>query len=439
VGADSAGAPASGLAWFAPEGTLGYLRLLGQRPVLVLWLAQSLSVLGDRLYALAVWWVVYQSTGSASLTGLVAVAESVPYIVLGTAGRRVVARFSTFGRLAWVDAARAAAAVALPFLWSPDARGIALLLVGVLLLGTLGALFDPNLGALVPDLVEPEKVQQITGLLDLTGRIARIAGPASIGLLLLLVSEVQLFALNGVTFAVSAVALGWLARRYAMAAGGGAVERPGKARSAVRAWPVVQAHPRVGLAVGLHGVALFCSAVTAVGMPALLATQYGAGAAVYGLVTAAVGVGALLGNPLASNRRSGGWLGVYCGAWAVQGVATACMGLVLHLPALMLLALVTGLVTPATSVTLRAHLGAFAPSERLRLMSVDQTVIRTGGTVGMLLLPFLVDASPRGAFVAGGVMVAGSALAALLASSRLLRPDAALPVPATRGRAMAAE
>ncbi|MCJ1679347.1 MFS transporter [Streptomyces sp. APSN-46.1] len=410
---------------------MGYLTLLRQRPVLVLWLAQSLSVLGDRLYALAVMWVVYAATGSASLMGMVAVAESLPYIVLGTLGRRLVSRFSSYRALAWVDGARAAVAVALPFLWSPDARGIVLLLAGVLLLGTLGALFDPNLGALVPDLVEPERVQQITGLLDLTGRIARIAGPASIGLLLLFVSEVQLFALNGATFGVSAVVLRWLARRNATAAGP-PVERPGgRARSSVRAWPVLREHPRVGLAIGLHGVALYCSAVTAIGMPALLATRYGAGAAVYGLVTAAMGIGALLGNPLASNRRSGGWLTVYCGAWAVQGAATACMGLVLDLPALLLLSLLTGSVTPATSVTLRAHLGAFAPTERLRLMSVDQTVIRTGGTAGMLLLPLLVDASPRGAFFAGGLMVTGTALGALLAATRLRRRDAALPALST--------
>ncbi|MFJ9644575.1 GNAT family N-acetyltransferase [Streptomyces sp. NPDC101206] len=138
----------------------------------------------------------------------------------------------------------------------------------------------------------------------------------------------------------------------------------------------------------------------------------------YGLVTAAVGVGALFGNPLASNRHSGGWLTVYCGAWALQGAATACMGLVLDLPALLLLALLAGTVTPATSITLCAHLAAFAPAERLRLMSVDQTIIRTGGTAGMLVLPLLVDASPRGAFVAGGVMVTGTALGTLPAASR---------------------
>ncbi|MFD8978472.1 MFS transporter [Streptomyces sp. NPDC059564] len=176
-----------------------HLRLLRRRPVLVLWLAQSLSVLGDRLYVLAVMWVVYAATDSASLMGLVAGAESLPYVTLGTVGRRLVSRFSSYRALAWVDGARAAVAVALPFLWSPDARGIALLLAGVLLLGTLGALFDPNLAALVPDLVEADQVQQINGLLDLTGRIARIAGSADISLLLLFVSEVQLFTLNGAT------------------------------------------------------------------------------------------------------------------------------------------------------------------------------------------------------------------------------------------------
>ncbi|MEU4419280.1 hypothetical protein AB0F81_01540 [Actinoplanes sp. NPDC024001] len=79
---------------------MGYLGLLRQRPVLVLWSSAMLSVLGNRLYGLAVMWVVYASTGSAAMMGLVAVIESVPYIVIGTFGRRLIARFSSFGALA---------------------------------------------------------------------------------------------------------------------------------------------------------------------------------------------------------------------------------------------------------------------------------------------------------------------------------------------------
>ncbi|MFI2077651.1 hypothetical protein [Streptomyces triculaminicus] len=43
---------------------------------------------------------------------------------------------------------------------------------------------DPNLGALVPELVEPDEVQHVSGLFDLTTRIAAVAGPGSVGALL---------------------------------------------------------------------------------------------------------------------------------------------------------------------------------------------------------------------------------------------------------------
>jgi hypothetical protein len=57
-----------------------------------------LSVLGDRLYGLAVMWVVYEATGSASMMGLVAVVESLPYILIGSFGRNLICRFASFGR-----------------------------------------------------------------------------------------------------------------------------------------------------------------------------------------------------------------------------------------------------------------------------------------------------------------------------------------------------
>jgi hypothetical protein len=56
-------------------------------------------------------------------------------------------------------------------------------------------------------------------------------------------------------------------------------------------------------------------------------------------------------------------------------------------------------------------------------MTVDQTTIRSAGTFGMLVFPFVVDASPRGAFTAAGVIVIVAASAALLAGVRL-QPDA---------------
>jgi hypothetical protein len=78
-------------------------------------------------------WVVYAATGSASLMGLAAVVESLPYILIGTFGRGLMARFSSFGRLAWIDAGRTVVACAIPLLWTPDRTGLIVLLALVAL------------------------------------------------------------------------------------------------------------------------------------------------------------------------------------------------------------------------------------------------------------------------------------------------------------------
>lgn len=387
--------------------SVAYLGLLRHRPVLVLWLSTTLSVLGDRLYQLAVMWVVYETTGSSVWMGIAAVVESLPYTVLGTVGRRFVARFASFGRLGWLDAGRAVVGCAVPLLWVPGDRGLVVLLVLVFLLGALGALFDPNLSSQVPGLVKPAEVHSATALLDLTFRITAIAGPGSVGLILLAVSEVQLFALDGATFAVSAVAMWWLrsyARRTAVAVPVAAGAEPAAA-TAPAALPVLRREPEVAMAIGLHGLGFYVAAVSTVGLPPLLAVELGQGAGGYGLVLAATGVGSLIGNFVIGSIRPRRWLVVYCAAWMVTGLSMVGYGAARSLPLVITVAVVSGLIAPTAAVTLRARLSQFAPPVRLRLLTVDQTVIRTAGTVGFLTLPLLVDAAPAGAFTGAGLLL----------------------------------
>ncbi|MGH8902514.1 MAG: MFS transporter, partial [Egibacteraceae bacterium] len=347
----------------------------------------------------------------------------------GVFGRRVLARFASLGALAWVDLVRAAAVGALPLLWHADAGGVTALLIVAAVLGVLGAVFDPNLGALVPELVERERVQQVTGLLDLTGRIARIAGPGSAGALLLVLPEIHLYTVDAVTFVVSAVALGWLRRSATGQAAAPARERYQGCPPLPRALPLLRRNPQVTLAIGVHGVGLFCAAASAIGMPILLSVQLHAGAGGYGLVTAAAGFGALLGNPLAGHLRVvRRFPYAYCASWAMSGLALAALGLVDTLPAVMVVAVLGGLCAPVAAVSMSTHMArCFVPVERLRLIAIDQTVIRAAGTAGMLLVPPLVAADPPSAFTAAGVATAAAGLFALACSARLARTAAAEP------------
>lgn len=405
-----------------------YLRLLRQRAVFLLWSAQTLSVLGDRLYALAVMWLVWQVTGSAALMGLVAVVESVPYVVVGAVGRRFLGRFACLRALAWVDLARAAVVGALPLLWRVGIDEVAALLAVAGVLGALGALFEPNLGALVPELVEREQAQHVTALLDLTGRIARVAGPGSAGLLLIVLPPVHLYTLDAITFAVSAAVLSWLASRTRRGSDADAAGDAIACAPLPRAAPLLRLHPQVTLAIGVHGVGLFFSVVSAIGVPVLLATRLHTGAGGYGLVMAAAGLGALLGNLAAGHlRAAGAFPYAYCAAWAVNGLALAAVGFADSLPTIMVMAAVGGLCAPIAAVAMGTHLArGFVPVERLRLMATDQTVIRAAGTCGMLLVPPLVAADPAAAFVVSGLAICGTALLAVagarLASARAV-PD----------------
>lgn len=399
---------------------MGYVRLLRSRNVALLASAQTLSVLGDRLYALAVMWLVWQATGSAALMGLVAVVESVPYVVVGSCGGRLLGRFASLRALAWVDAARAVVVGSLPLLWGEGSVDVAALLTVAAVLGLFGAVFDPNLGALVPELVAAEDVQQVTGLLDMSARIARIAGPGSAGLLLLVVPEVHLYTIDAVSFMVSAAALGLLARGAAPAHRAAWRERR---KPLPRAWPLLRAHPQVLLAIGVHGAGLFFAATSAIGLPVLLATRLQVGAGAYGLVMAAAGVGALAGNVAAGHLRVlMRFPYVYCAAWAVSGLVVAATGLAATLPLVLALASVGGACAPLAGVALSMHLGArFVGTDRLRLIATDLTVIRAAGLTGMVVVPPFVTAAPAAAFLAGGMSTAAAALLGLVASVRLAR------------------
>ncbi|MEV0976552.1 MFS transporter [Streptomyces sp. NPDC049915] len=401
---------------------MGYVRLLRRRRVLALWGAQALSVFGDRLYAMAIMWLAWERSGAGAM-GLVAVAESVPYIVMGTLGRRIMDRFASLRALAGVDAVRVGLVAALPWAWS--VFGTPGMLTVAALLGLAGAVFDPNLGALVPDLVEPDEVQAVNGLMDLTGRIARIAGPGAAGALLALVPQSALFLIDAATFGVSAWVLAALGRSAAHAARG-PVPPSGTVRLGARS--LLRTHPATGAAIAVHGAGIFAQAV-AMATPALLATQLHAGAGAYGLVLAVTGAGALVGNLIAGNMRLPARLPVvYCLVWAASGLLLAVTGAAGNMPVLLAISAASGFVAPFCGVTMQTHLAGFPPAARRRLMAVDLTLIRTAGTTSLLAIPVIAAASPVAAFWAGGLATVAVSCAGAGAAWWWSRDRGALPV-----------
>ncbi|WP_436889487.1 MFS transporter [Nocardiopsis dassonvillei] len=446
-----------------------------------LWAAQLVAVVGGRLYALAVMWLVWQATESAFLMGLVAVLESVPYILMGAFGWRLTARLATWGRLALVQLAYAAVVAAVPVAWAlldswagtaqaADAAAhlrVVLLLSVALLVGTASSLLEPLLPALAPSLVDADRVRPLMGLLDLAGRLARILGPGAAGALLLVVDEVGFYGATAVGFLVSAAVIAALGRgparprrRNGPAAGTGSrtplpvpshqlpppppsrvsqprAPGPRPSRSPVPPRPIrpgataagwrilVRSHPSVAVAVVLNGAGQLAGTASAVGLPILLTTVHGEGLAVYGALTALAAAGAVAGNLAVGNLRPRGpWLPVFCGAWAVAGVLLAAMGLAPTVGLLAVVMLLSGAAMPWASVTLQVSIAdRFPVAERVAVLSAHHMVVRLCGTAGMLVVPLLVAADPPTGLALTGLALVAAALAAGALGRRI--PEAA--------------
>ncbi|MGJ5894511.1 MFS transporter [Streptomyces niveiscabiei] len=403
---------------------MSYVSLLRQRPVLVLWLAETLSVFGDRFFTIALAWTAWQRSGAVAM-GLVVVVESVPHLLIGTFGRKLVAKFAAFRALAAVEAVQILIVGAMPWLW--QSLGLSGVLVVIVMIGTCDALTGPSLSALVPGLVSKDQVRPVTGLMDISNRLTWFLGPGSAAVLLAFMPAEELFLLDAVTFAVSATAFAWLGRTAApwpTAAGKSPRQdpEPVTATQAPKALAVLRAHPRIGCALALSGVGEFFSTVLTIGIPIWLTSQLHAGAGAYAVVLSAMGIGAVVGNLLTGNvALPGRFPGAYCLVWTVRGLLLAAFALSSSLSEVVAITATASALVPLTSISLNAEIGGLPGPERLRLFTADSIKLHVASMSSMLLLPALLERAPRASFAAGGALTSAAGLLAWVAARALAR------------------
>jgi len=412
------------------EAGVRVLRLL-RRPIpLAIWGGQVLSVTGDRLYAMAVLWLVLQLTGSAKLMAAVSLAESVPSALAGFLGAGLITRSKQLRAMILLDLASAAFVVVVPVTYLLGLRSVLLLCGIAAILSSLEALFGPALQSVLPDVVPAADIQPMIALTDSTDRLARIAGPGSAGLLLLLIPEIDLFTVDAATFLVSAAALLVVARGLRAAAPdpAGPVQQPTRLLDGIRE---VLSRPalRVGLAV--RGSCNLAWSAFTIGLPFELAHRLHAGLASYGLVLGAFGLGNLIGNLLSGSRRVGGHLMVvYCLSWSLAG--TGLLGLAAA-PSLALAVLATvwmGIFTPVANVSMDTYIARVIPADRLaRVYALQRVTVAAASALGVFAVAAGINATSGPAVIAmaGAWMLLAGLIALIRIGRAAKRPHHRLP------------
>lgn len=316
-----------------------YWRLLQERIPRALMLGQTTSAIGNRLYQMAIFWIIWRLSDSTALAGYSAIIAGAVSILGGVIVSAVVDRCDRL-RLAWrVDVLRFVIAFTLPVADFLHVLSVGVVYAVVALMAGLAAFFDPVYEAALPSLIEPAKLSSFMGLMDIPARIARVAGPGMAGFLLAVMPITAFFSLDAGTFAVSAFCI-WRVQRW-----GRVVNREERSRAVqhVRSMPMnerrgrlsdlrqslvtLQRDPVMARIVILDGLGNVLFPVFTLGTMVLSKEVLHAGAAGYGWLIAAYGIGGIAGNALAGRSLPVRWrIGLALSGWGGIGLCFLSIG-----------------------------------------------------------------------------------------------------------------
>ena len=170
-----------------------------------LWIAQVVSQLGDWFNAVAVYALLLDLTGSATLVAAMMVVQLLPLALVGPIAGAVVDRMSRRSLMIAADLARAVLFAGLVAVRSADQIWIAFLLVTLGVIAT--AFFEPARTAMLPDVVPREHLITANALSAATWAVMLAVGASVGGAVTVMVGRDAAFICNGMSFLASALAL----------------------------------------------------------------------------------------------------------------------------------------------------------------------------------------------------------------------------------------
>jgi MFS family permease len=392
-------------------------------PFRKLWVATTLSFFGDFFSYIALAWLVLQLTGSSLALGTVLVVQALPRAVLMVVGGALADRLSS--RLTMLGSMGVRAVLVAPLallvlsgrvqMWEVYAIAV--------VFGVVDAFFMPARTSILPRVVADHELEPGNAVLNVTGQASVIVGPVLGGLIVAAFGIGWAFAGDAACFAVGFLFILWLpeARRA------GSATHPEGGMGGQIAAGFRYAWADIGIRVTLIMIAVIdfaANGALGVGLPTLVHGRFSAGAAGFGILLGAWGIGATagaLGAGFVPPPRRFGWLIILLSAWL--GIGIGAVGLV---PSLLPAALLMGLSGVGTGVvntygiswlqrrTDSAMQGRVMSLVMLASMGLTPVAYAVSGTIA--------NVNPTLLFlIAGGLMLLCSAGAAASRSVRSLR------------------
>ncbi|MEA2535494.1 MAG: hypothetical protein QOJ93_3305 [Actinomycetota bacterium] len=343
-----------------------------------IWIATLVSNIGTWMQTVGAQWLLVHQPNAAALVALVQTATTLPVVLFalpaGVLADIVDRRRLLIGSQVFQTVVAGVMAVL-------SARGSLhpALLLGLTFLLGCGAIFSlPAQQAIIPDLVPRADLASASALGGMNQNLARAVGPALAGAAVARLGASAVFGLNAVSFVVFAIVLAAWHPPRAVQEGR---ERLGAALLAgtryIRYSPVVR---RILLTAALFSIP--GSAIWAL-LPVVASHRLGLGAGGYGVLLAALGVGAVGGAVALPRLRAGlSDARMLLLAFCTYAAVMAALASTRSTPIVALLLVPAGLAWIAVLATLNAEMQLFLPGwVRARGLSIYQIVLLGGMAV----------------------------------------------------------
>lgn len=407
----------------------------------LLWGGQTISLLGDSVFSIALAWIVVLQTGSSTAMGTVVMAQLIPTILFVLLGGTVADRVSK----------------RLVMLWSDFGRGIIVLIVTIcellhllyfwqllamaLFFGVVDGFFSPSYRAIVPQVVETDVLASANSLTTLSRQVSQAIGPALGAFCIAAVGVGLAFGLDGASFFISALFLCALRLPSVLAKSGHVQEHEKPAEPAIRVsrwqhFKGILGSIKEGLlyikGVRWIWVTILLASLANIGyagpmaivLPKLVLDVYHAGPWLLGLIGTTGAIGAIAGTLAIGQIKHLRHRGVVA-YLAMMASSLALIGFGLPLPTMIqpfvacLASALAGFSLSAFQIIWVTLLQERVPTEKLgRVSSVDML-----GSYSLLPISFVVLGALADYFGPIWVFLGGGTLILLIASIGLCLPD----------------
>jgi MFS family permease len=386
--------------------TSSTFRSLRSRNYRLFFFGQLVSMIGTWMQTVALGWLVYSITGSPTQIGLITAVQFVPTLVASMPGGLIADRFDKRKVLVWTQTAFALQAALLAGLALAGLATLPVLYALALVQGAITTVDNPTRQAFVTEMVGRGDLANAVALNSAMFNMARILGPAIGGLLIEAVGTTTCFVLNAVSFL--AVIAGLLAMRSAdLQRSAPAPRAPRQLRDGLR---YIWEEPTLRLVLCMVALIGTFAMNFQVVLPVVAKQVFGGTAGTYGLLSAFIGIGSLLGALMAASRARPTirLLAISSLAFGVTMLADAVAAtLALEMAALVLTGMASITFMASANATLQL---TSRPEMRGRVMAVYMLLFLGSTPIGGPLVGWIsAQWGARWSLAVGGVACIGAA------------------------------